>query len=61
MYINDEHVMVCKIVNFMSPGTGLVLRRGHISHMVKMLNFVKFSTAKYMDQTNEVYSVILTY
>ena len=52
--------MVCKIVNFMSPGTGLVLRRGHISHMVKMLNFVKFSTAKYMDQTNEVYSVILT-
>ena len=31
-----------KIVNFMTPGIGvLVLGRGHISHIVKMLNFFK--------------------
>ena len=29
-----------KIVNFMTPGAGvLVLVRGHISHIVKILNF----------------------
>ena len=31
-----------KIVNFMTPGAGvLVLGPGHISHIVKMLNFFK--------------------
>ena len=30
-----------KIVNFMTPGAGvLVLGHGHISHIVKMLNFI---------------------
>ena len=35
-------VMMTKIVNFMTPGAGLlVLGRGHIGHIVKMRSFFK--------------------
>ena len=37
---NDKKEGFTKIVNFMTPGAGvLVLGRGHISHIVKMLYF----------------------
>ena len=41
-----------KIVNFMTPGTGvLVLGSGHISHIVKLIIPLKIF---FIDQTNEV-------
>ena len=41
-YSNDGLGRATKIVNFMTPGAGvLVLGRGHISHKVKMHYFFK--------------------
>ena len=48
-----------KIVNFMTPGTGiLLLGHGHISHILKMHYFFKnpFALLPGFDQTNYVYS-----
>ena len=51
-----------KIVNFMTPGEGvLVLRRGHISHRVKMHYFFKnllFNSQALIRQTK--YVVMMT-
>ena len=47
-----------KIVNFMTSGAGvLVLRHGHISHLLKMLNFIKkitFFCLAYIRQTGYI-------
>ena len=41
-YVMDDKGRGNKIVNFMTPGAGvLVLGRGHISHRVKMHYFFK--------------------
>ena len=46
-----------KIVNFMTPSAGvLVVWRGHISHLFKMLNFIKiYFFLPCIDPTNWVY------
>ena len=47
--ITEIIVMMTKLAS-LSPGTGLfVIGRGHISRMVKMLNFIKQARGKQID------------